>query len=489
MITIVGLGPGNPGQITREAWQVLSAATIVHLRTRIHPTVPHLPEGPTYLDFDDIYEAVADFRAVYAGILERLIAAHAESDQVLYAVPGDPMVAESTVSHLLAVCREKNIQTRIISGLSFIEPTLAALGTDAGDGLQLLDALEIAAAYHPPINPDYPALIAQLYSRMVASDVKLTLMNQYPEQHPITLVHSAGTDQMNVRTLPLYELDRQDLAHLSSLYILPYDDRSRVVSSFEGFQDTIAHLRAPDGCPWDREQTHESLRPYVIEETFEVVDAIDSGDAEALKEELGDLLLQVVLHAQIAVEDDEFTMSDVIQYVDTKLKRRHPHVWGDTDVNGISDQVIVNWEAIKAQERAQKGEGERSILDGVARSMPALPQIFAYDQRAARVGFDWEDLNGVVDKVREELAEVLAAETPAEQFHEVGDLLAASAVLARWLKIDPEEALRAANRRFYERFTYVERRVRERGQDMRSLDLAELDLLWQEAKRNQKAAD
>ncbi len=484
-ITIVGLGPGDPDLITRRAWEVLSSAQAVYLRTRLHPCVPALPPGPVYHSFDDLYEASGAFEEVYAAIVERLTALAEQGVTVVYAVPGDPMVAESSVRQLLAVCEEKRITCAVVSGVSFIEPALALLGVDAAGGLQLLDALDVAAAHHPPINPDYPALLAQVYSRAVASDVKLTLMNQYPDDHPVALVHGAGTPSARLERLPLYEIDRREVGNLTALYVPRFDPDPAVVTGFEGFQNTMAHLRAPEGCPWDREQTHRSLLRYLLEEAYEFVDAVEADDPERIREELGDLLLQVIFHAQVAVEEGEFYMPEVVRTIDAKLKRRHPHVWGDVDVKGSAEQVTVNWEAIKAQERAENGEpGRASLLDGVPRALPALEQAHLYDSRAAKVGFDWPDMQGAVDKVREEFAEVLAAATPEERFSEIGDLLFVVSVLARWMKVEPEAALRAANRRFYDRFSYIERRAREQGRELTGMTLDEMDALWNEAKRS-----
>ncbi len=490
-VRIVGLGPGDPGQITRQAWETLAQAHDVYLRTRIHPTVPHLPAGPAYRSFDDLYELAADFAQVYTEIVRQLVTLAEQGGDVIYAVPGDPMVAEGTVTRLLADCKAKGIPTKVVSGVSFVEPALAALGVDALPGFQLVDATDLAAAYHPPLNPDFPALVAQVYSRQVASDVKLTLMNQYPDDHPVQLLIAAGTAGQRVLDLPLFEIDRQPVDHLTTLFVPHYDASDGAVASFEGFQNTIAHLRAPEGCPWDRKQTHRSLRNYLVEETYEVIEAIDDDDADHLAEELGDLLLQIVLHSQIAVDEGEFQMGDVIRRIDAKIKRRHPHVWGDVDVNGSAEQVTVNWEHIKAQEREEKRDAgaERGALDGVSKALPALAMAHTYDERAVRLGFDWEDESGVIDKVREEIGEVLAAKTPAERFHEIGDLLLVSAVWARWLGVNPEDALRAANRRFYERFSYIERRAREQGRAVSDMTLKEMDVLWDEIKAQQNGRE
>lgn len=477
-LTIVGLGPGHPDDITRRAWNVLAAAPAVYLRTREHPCVPHLPL-PNYTSFDDVYEATADFNAIYATIAERVLAA-ARAGDVVYAVPGDPMVAEATVKRLIASAKAEAIPVEIISGVSFIEPMLAALGIDAIDGLQIHDALTLAAMHHPPLNPDQPVLLAQVYNRAVASDVKLTLMNSYPDDFEVALVHGAGTDGARIERLPLHAIDHSEHIHyLTALYLPPLGD----YASFEAFQEIIAHLRAPEGCPWDREQTHLSLRRYLLEETYEVIEALDNEDAPALAEELGDLLLQIVLHAQIATEDGEFRMSDILSHVSRKMIRRHPHVWGDVNVDG-SGAVVQNWEAIK---QAEKGDHRNtSLLDGVPLELPALFRALRLTEKAAKPGFDWATADDVLAKVREELDEVLTAADDAHRAEEMGDLLFVLANWARKLEIDPEQALRAANAKFARRFRYVESAAAAQGKLLAEFDLAQMDAWWNEAKREEQ---
>ena len=481
MITIVGLGPGNPAHLTLEAQQVLERASELYLRTNRHPTVPSLPAHLTLHSFDFLYERAADFAEVYEGIVERVLALGQRPEGVVYAVPGHPLVGEATVQRILEKARIRGIEVRIVAGLSFVEPVLTALGLDALDGLQIVDALDLAVRHHPPLNPDLPALVGQLYGRDVASAVKLTLMNGYPAEHPVTLVRGAGTDEEWTRTLPLYELDRvDDVDHLTTLYLPPLP----VVSGMESFQDTIARLRAPGGCPWDRKQTHRSLRPNLLEETYEVLTAIDRDDMPALCEELGDLLLQIALHAQIAVEEGEFSLADVVAGIDAKIKRRHPHVFGDVRVNGVAD-VMHNWEEIKREERAERGENEEhSMLDGVPTTLPALARAQSLQRRAARMGFDWEDVEGVWDKVAEEIAELRAATDAQARESELGDVLFAVTNLARWLGVDAESALRAACDRFTRRFAAMEKQCQERGLDLGRLSLAEWDVLWEESKGN-----
>ncbi|GAB4549253.1 MAG: nucleoside triphosphate pyrophosphohydrolase [Anaerolineae bacterium] len=488
-ITIVGLGPGGPELWTEAARNALGSAPEIWLRTARHPGVEKLRESgkARVHSLDAWYEEASDFDSLYARIADHIVKLGAREQGVVYAVPGSPMVGEATVARICVQAGDAGLTVTLVPGLSFIEPTLAVLGIDALDGLQIADADQLAAMHHPPLEPDRPALVAQLYNRRQAAQVKLTLMNAYPDQHPVTLVRAAGTDKEQVLTCPLYELDRQPgIDHLTTLYLPPLPR----ASGLSAFQETVAHLRAPDGCPWDREQTHQSLRPYLLEECHEVLAALDAGDPEALLEELGDLLLQIVLHAQIAAEMGDFQMADIIGTIDAKIRRRHPHVFGDVQVNGVQE-VLDNWEAIKQAERAASGAedwlnrdeaGSASALDGVPLAMPALARAQTISRKAVRVGFEWPNLDGVLEKLTEEAREVADAATPEEREAEIGDLLFVIVNLARWLDVDAESALRATNERFILRFRTLERLARELGQRLADLDIKQLDGLWEEAK-------
>lgn len=479
-ITILGLGPGDPRYLTREAWEALSAASEVYLRTARHPTVAALarPASLTVHSFDSLYETADAFDVVYAAIVDDVLALGARPNGVLYAVPGHPLVGEATVSLISERAAAAGIPVRIIAGLSFVEPCLAALGHDALAGLAIADALDLAARHHPPFPPDTPALVAQLYSAELASDVKLALMNQYPDEHQVALIHAAGTPEERVERLPLFEIDRcPRIAHLTTLFVpaLPQP------SALETFQNTIAHLRAPDGCPWDREQTHQTLRAHLLEEAYEVLGALDAGDAPAMREELGDLLLQIVLQSQIAVEAGEFSLAEVIAGINAKIVRRHPHVFGDIRVNGVCDVVRI-WKTLKAEERNHRGEERGGSLDGVPPALPALAQADAYSRRAARVGFDWPDLGSVIAKVREEVGELDSAVGREAHAEEMGDLLFAIVNYARWLDIDLESALRAANAKFAGRFGKIEAAAKAAGRELAAMSLQELDTLWETSK-------
>jgi tetrapyrrole methylase family protein/MazG family protein len=489
-ITIVGLGPGGPDLWTEAARKILTSAQELWLRTARHPGAEPLRENGVVQihSFDTWYEEAPDFETLYTRIVDHVVKLGTREEGVIYAVPGHPTVGEATVSRIRSQAAKADLPVTIVPGLSFIEPTLTALGIDALDGLQIADAAQLAVLHHPSLDPDRPAFIAQLYSRRQAAQVKLTLMNAYDDDYPVTLVRAAGTHREQVSTCPLFELDRQPgIDHLTTLYIPPKPQSA----GLPAFQETVAHLRAPEGCPWDQEQTHQSLRPYLLEECHEVLAALDAADADALREELGDLLLQIVLHAQIAAEAGEFQMADVIDNVDTKIRRRHPHVFGDVIVNSV-EEVLSNWEAIKRTERKTTIVGDdttreqprhESVMDGIPLAMPALARAQTISRKAVRVGFEWPNLDGVLEKLAEEAQEVSEADTPEEREAEVGDLLFVTVNLARWLGVDAETALRAANDRFVKRFRTLERLANKRDQELAGLDIDALDQLWEEAKQ------
>jgi tetrapyrrole methylase family protein/MazG family protein len=478
-ITLLGLGPGDAAKLTREAWDVLTAAQEIWLRTNQHPTVAALPPHLDLHSFDPLYETGETFEAVYAAIVEKILELGQRPQGVVYAVPGDPFVAEATCPEIAKRASTLGLPLHVVNGVSFLEPVFAALGLDPYPRLSLVDAIELSEAHVPSFPPDVPVLIAQIYSQIVAAEVKMTLNTVYPDEHRVFLVHAAGTQQQVVEEIALYEIDRsKHLGLLSALYVPPLGEGT----SFEAFQEIVAHLRAPDGCPWDREQTHASLRSHLLEESYEALIALDSGDPAAMQEELGDLLLQIVLHAQIAFEEGDFTMADVLRGIYTKIVRRHPHVFGDVQVDGVSD-VLKNWEKLKENERSDNGAAEKGMLDGVPLALPALSQAQAYQERAARVGFDWPDIQGVLDKIAEEVQEIRRASNQEEVAAELGDLFFALVNLARWKKVDAESALRESNARFKRRFAYIEQAARKKQVKLSQMTLEEMEALWQEAKR------
>lgn len=473
-ITIVGLGPGDPRYLTAEAMAVLSEAGEVYVRTRRHPVVDALPGHPTVHSFDALYDTAETFEALYRAIANQVLELGARPQGVVYAVPGHPLVAETSVRLILDQAVERGLSVRLVDGLSFVEPVLSALRIDAL-GLQIADALDLAGQHSPLLDPDRPALVAQLYSRQVASDVKLTLLNVYPPEHMVTVVRNAGIAGQEVRPLPLEDLDREEPSHLTSLYIPPLPQPGSLIS----FQELIAHLRSPLGCPWDREQTHQSLRPHLLEETYEVLAALDLDDMDELREELGDLLLQIVLHTQIATECGEFTMPEVVGQIMQKLRRRHPHVFGEITVEGTGE-ILRNWEEIKRTEKGTRRVS--STFEGVSGALPALARAQAISSRAARIGFEWPSAQALWGKIEENMAGLRAAQSTEAQAHELGDLLFTLVSLARWLKIDAESALREATARFMARVVAVEEQAAAAGRQPEELSPGELEEMWQRAK-------
>ncbi len=473
-LIIAGLGPGDPSFLTRAVWDSITAASELYLRTACHPCVQHLPASTQIHSFDSLYETSESYEDVYQTIISEILA-KAASDDVLYAVPGDPMVGESTGIGLVKAAAEAGIPCTVLPGISFMEACLRELCLDALNGLVLIDALEVNQRGYPPFSPDIPVLISQVYSRFVASDLKLNLMALYPDEHEITLLHAAGSDEAEMEILPLHEIDHSTrIGSMTTLFVPP----SCEPASLESFAGTIAVLREPDGCPWDREQTHQTLRPHLLEEAYETLQALDEEDMDSLEEELGDLLLQIVLHAQIAMENEEFSMADVIRGINRKIIRRHPHVFGSGEAK-TAEEVLGNWELIKSEEHAVK----RGLFDGIPESLPALSQAEKMQQRAARVSFDWDEISGVRCKIDEELAELDQASGPVDQKLELGDLLFTVVNLARWLEIDAEDALRVTNRRFRRRFLAVEEKIREAGRSIQELSSEELNLLWEQVKQ------
>jgi tetrapyrrole methylase family protein/MazG family protein len=480
-IILLGLGPGNPDQLTREAWGVLNSTEEIWLRTRQHPTVEAMPASLGIHSFDDIYESGETYDRVYETIVSRVLELGRRTEGVVYAVPGHPFVAESTCRSIVHLAREEQLPLRVVAGLSFLEPTFSALDLDPYPRMTLFDAMELSTTHVPAFAPDTPVLVAQIYSPLVASEVKMTLNALFPNEHPVWLIHAAGTPEELVEHLQLFEIDRSDhIGVLTSLFVPPLE----AGSSFESFQEIVARLRAPDGCPWDREQTHRSLRTHLLEETYETLAAIDRDDMDAMQEELGDLLLQVVLQSQIAAEEGAFTINQVIKQIHDKLVRRHPHVFGELQLEGVSG-VLVNWERLKEKERNDKKE-EKGLLDGVPQAFPALSQAQEYQDRAARVGFDWPVIEGVLDKIAEEIQEIREATNGEQLEGEIGDLLFVLVNLARWKGVDAESALRTTNSKFKDRFGHVEQYARAKGISLSDMTLEQMDALWDEAKGFEK---
>jgi tetrapyrrole methylase family protein / MazG family protein len=478
-IEVLGLGAGDLEQLPLGVYKKLIKAGHVYLRTKEHPVIAELvQEGLSFTSFDSIYEKHDQFDEVYQEIVQNLLE-KARAEQVIYAVPGHPLVAERTVQLLLEYGPKQDVDIIIGGGQSFIDAIFQSLKIDPVEGFQLLDGTLL---HSNQLQIDQHIFISQVYDQFVASNIKLTLMERLPDDYEVVIVTAAGSRNERIERVPLYELDRKvTLDNLTSVYVPPVQDEQIMLKNFSKLREIIAVLRGPNGCPWDKEQTHESLKKYLIEETFEVIEAIDSGDIDHLIEELGDVLLQVMLHAQIGEDEGYFAIEDVIEVLSEKMIRRHPHVFGDKTAKD-SKEVLRNWQEIKKQE---KGEADSSLLDGISKSLPNLLRAYEIQKKAAKVGFDWKEITPALEKVKEELVEFeneIKQDSLILAKKEFGDILFAFVNVARFLDIHPEEALFETNQKFIRRFQFIEKKVKNSGKAIEEHSLEELDQFWDEAK-------
>lgn len=479
-IVIVGLGPGDFGLITQQTLALLEARPPLYLRTAVHPAADGLAaRGIHFVSYDYLYEQQATFEAVYAAIAADCLAQAKAKGRIVYAVPGNPLVAEKSVALIREQAAAADVAVEVLPGMSFLDLLYARLGLDPVTGVTVTDAGDIAGL---PVDLGTALIVTQVYDRRVASDAKLSLMEIFPDDWPVTVARNLGLANEEIREVPLYDLDRLPaIDHLTSVFV-PARPRRAAAFSLDPLVAVMARLRSPGGCVWDIEQDHASLRRYMVEEVYEVLEAIELADADKLCEELGDLLLQIVFHARIAEECGEFSMQDVVAVVTEKMVRRHPHVFGEITVRDAAE-VVFNWEKIKSRE---KGNNRSGALDGVPKGLPSLMRAFKLQTKAAKVGFDWDSVEPVWDKVAEELEELRAAARPAAGpavEDELGDVLFSVVNLARFFDIDPESALNSTCNKFVRRFAFVEAKVKDSGRLWKDFTLGQLDAFWEEAKR------
>ncbi|ACA56815.1 nucleoside triphosphate pyrophosphohydrolase [Clostridium botulinum] len=479
MINIIGLGPGSKESITLGTIDSLKTVDKVFLRTEKHPTVEYINKlGITYETFDGEYEVGESFDDVYSSIAKSLIEASKNYSDIIYAVPGHPLVAEKSVDILIKLCRQNDIKFKILPAVSFVDALMESLLLDPVEGLKIIDAFDIKKQV---MDKRIGTIITQVYDKFIASEVKLNLMNYYKDDTEIFFVRAAGIEGLEeIRKIPLYELDRQhNIDHLTSVYIPKVPNNNY---DFMDLLDIMDKLRGEDGCPWDREQTHVSLKKYLIEESYEVIEAIDNKDVDMLIEELGDVLLQVVFHSQIGKEDGFFEIKDVIQSICDKMINRHPNVFSDLEINS-SSEVLENWDKIKSKE--QGTETYTDSIRHIAKTLPALMRADKVQKKAARVGFDWDNIEDAMKKIIEEYKEiedVYKSKNKVKILEEIGDLLFSVVNVARFLDIDPENALNYSIDKFINRFQYIEDEVISMGKKLDNMSLEEMDELWKEAK-------
>ncbi|MDK3223639.1 nucleoside triphosphate pyrophosphohydrolase [Clostridium perfringens] len=483
MLKIMGLGPGAYEALTIGALKELKNNKNIYFRTEKHPTVNFLKdEGIKFESYDHAYEKYDSFDDVYKYIAEDLITKIKDDEDLIYAVPGHPLVAEKSVINLIELCKENNIQYEVLPAVSFVDAMMEALQVDPIEGVKIIDAFDMK---NQILDKRVGTIITQVYNNFIASEVKLRLLEGYEDDTEIIFVRAAGVEGLeSIRKIPLYELDwQEDIDYLTSIYI-PKDLGNK--KDFQDLLDIIETLRNPGGCPWDREQTHESLKSALLEECYEVIDAIENEDEDALIEELGDVLLQVVFHASIGKEDGYFDIMDVIGGISNKMINRHPHVFGNEKAN-TSEQVLVNWDEIKKEEKGIKTLTEE--MQNIAKSLPATTRAYKVQKKAKKVGFDWDDVNCAMDKVKEELneiKEVYNCEDKSIIEGEVGDLLFACINVARFLEVDGELALDKTIKKFIKRFSYIENEAIKNNKNLKDMTLEEMDKLWEEAKTSEK---
>jgi tetrapyrrole methylase family protein / MazG family protein len=489
-IIIVGLGPGDDRYVTAHTVSVIESVPNRFVRTRHHPSAHLVPEAQS---FDHLYEQADSFDEVYREIASHLLAQTDQGDDLVYAVPGSPLILERTVALLRSEHPDRCV---IHPAMSFLDLLYARLGIDPVEtGVKLVDGHQFAVA---AAGYTGPMIVAHTHADWVLSEIKLAA-EEADGSEPVAICQRLGTAQEQIVWTTWEDLDRSVTAdHLTSLWIPGLG--TPVGAEYLRFHELTRTLR--EQCPWDIEQTHQSLIPHLIEETYEVVDAIgglnsdDPATDEHLIEELGDLLYQIEFHARIAEEQGRFTIADVARGIHDKLVRRHPHVFppephslaggesvgtenllhNPTDSAG----VLANWEEIKKLEK-----GRTSIFEGIPAGLPALAYARKLQSKASKMGFDWPDRHGPLAKIAEETAEVEAAVSAGDSegvTDELGDLLFSVVNLARHLDVEPESALRSAANRFRERASIVEQLAAETGINLATAPLATLEELWETAK-------
>lgn len=480
MIKIVGLGPGAKEALTIGTLELLKSDCKVLFRTEKHPNVEYLKSlGVTFESYDYMYEKFNSFDDVYNSIAVDIIEEYSQCNNIVYAVPGHPLVAEKSVTLLIKYCDEKNIPYEIIPAVSFIDAVMETLKLDPIDGIKIIDAFDIK---NQILDKRVGLIITQVYNQLIASETKLSLLEYYNDEMEIYFIRAAGVKEIeNVRKIKLFELDRQqDIDYLTSIYIPQNLEETK---DFFDLLKVMETLRGEDGCPWDLEQTHKSLKRNLVEECYEVLEAIDEEDDFKLTEELGDVLFQIVFHAQLGKEEGYFNINDIVKIITEKMIRRHPHIFGDIKINN-TNEVLDSWDKIKKKENDFKTYTDE--LKHIPKNLPALLRADKVQAKAAKVGFDWKDPEPAMEKVIEELNEikdVYNGKNEAKILEEVGDLIFASVNVARLLDIDPEIALNYTIDKFIKRFKFIEDSAQIKGVDLMTMTLDEMDQLWNEAKK------
>jgi len=466
-ITIAPLS--TPKTLTRAAWDAIISAGTLYLQTKEHPSAkPVLDAGLAFVSMDDLYENAEDFDALNDAIAERLLS----GGECVYAVMGDGCFAQLPAIEKAA--KRNGFRVDVLPGVSYAK---AAFPADQ-------DAQIYTARTLPKrVDPSVPLYVQELDSPIIAGEVKLALSELYPDEWPVTLATLQQDGHYAFRTFPLSDLDRRRTLFAGSvLYVKPCTFEEKTHYGYYDLVAVMQRLRAPGGCPWDREQTHESLKGDLIEECYELNDAIDEQDDAHIVEELGDVLMDVVFHSVIADEQGRFNENDVADGIVKKMIYRHPHVFGTEKAESSAD-VLKRWDELKQKEKNQKTQKE--VLCAVPKRFPALMRAGKVQKRARKVGFDWNNADEALPKVYEELEELKSAmQGNGDLPEEAGDLLFAVVNVVRLLGLDCEQVLHDASDKFIERFGRMEELAAADGKTLSDLPLSIQDKYWEKAKNS-----
>lgn len=473
-IQIIGMGAGKVEDLTIKAYNALIENIPTYLRTEMHPIVKELREKNINIEtFDEYFLKYESFDEVYDKITEKIVELSDIYGRINYCTAGSPFYGDIVTKKLISEYKDK-INIIIIDGMSFLDKCIKLSGYSDCKSIIILDSLE---ADEFSFDSNSLNIITQVYDNEIASQIKIRLMEMYSDN---TEVLKIDVLEANVKKIPLFLLDQEKKYGFSTYFcIKPIEIFDNSVYNVNNLCRIIKLLRGPDGCPWDKKQTHESIRQCVIEEAYEVVDAIDNKDIDNLVEELGDLLFQVVFHAEIGSEDGYFNFKDIVTNVCNKMYSRHPHVFGDIKANNI-DEALSSWELAKQKEKNINTYTEN--LKNVPKSLSPLSRSYKIQKRAADVGFDWPDERGAIAKIKEELFEFMEEYINLDfdkMEGEFGDLLFAMVNFARFMKINPDVALNRTINKFINRFEFIEKNA---SKDLKHMTLEEMDELWEKSK-------
>lgn len=477
-ITVVSLGPGDPQLLTLQTLDALRRSRHLVLRTALHRTADWLrEEGIAFADFDALYAEYDDFDALHAEMARRLWDMAADTAVTFAVIDAQ---TDGAVRALRASC-PADARVTVLPGVTMADRCLAMLpdGFDCSGKVRILPVMD---AVHAPLDPSTPLLVTEVFDRVQASVLKYHLSELYGDEAEVLLFPSSAKLNRKPIILPLMEADRQHTYdHTVCLYVPAMDLSRRTRYCFDDLLQVMHLLRQK--CPWDSEQTHESLRKYMIEEAYEAVGAIDEGDMDHLADELGDVMLQIAFHADIAQEVGEFSINDVTTAIVRKLIYRHAHIFGSVRCD-TAEEVSKSWEKLK---KAEKGlTSQASVLADVSQGLPALMRAAKVQKKAAQVGFDWDDPLGALPKIHEEADEVRAElEEGRDPGEELGDLLFSCVNVARLAGQEPELLLKAATEKFIRRFTEMEKLIISDEKSLEGLTLAEMDVYWNRVKSAQ----